>query len=426
MFDEEGGKKYTETVVISDSDKLKLLIELDAEINKIQDEDLLQEEILKGARYATNADAGSIYLVVGDHLHIRYSQNQTLQQRLPPGEKLMYSIFSFPINNKTISGYAAQTGELVNIPDAYQIPGDRPYSFNPQFDKLSQYHTSSILAIPLKINTGRVVGVLQIINAKTPEGEIRPFNSDDELVVSHYASSATMALQRAQLTRTIILRMIKMAEYRDPKETGPHVNRVAGFSTEIYERWATKKGIPKKEIERNCDIFRMAAMLHDVGKVGISDLILKKPSRFTEEEYAVMQTHTVLGANLFQDRQSEFDAMAADVALTHHENWDGTGYPGHVDPSTGQVLQRDEQGKPAGRRGEEISIWGRIVSVADVYDALTSRRVYKEAWGEEQVLEEMRKMAGTKFDPELVEVFFEVLPTIKQIAERYPDTRHET
>jgi response regulator RpfG family c-di-GMP phosphodiesterase len=144
-----------------------------------------------------------------------------------------------------------------------------------------------------------------------------------------------MVLQRAQMTRALLLRMIQMAELRDPKETGAHVNRVASYSVEIYEKWARSRSIKENEIQKNRDILRMAAMLHDTGKVAISDLILKKPARFTNEEYEIMKTHTYLGAKLFQDRQSEFDEVAAEVALTHHENWDGTGYPGHVDVETG-------------------------------------------------------------------------------------------
>jgi HD-GYP domain-containing protein (c-di-GMP phosphodiesterase class II) len=111
------------------------------------------------------------------------------------------------------------------------------------------------------------------------------------------------------------------------------------------------------------------------------------------------------------------------VALTHHENWDGSGYPGYVDidsPPDESVPQIETQK----RRGEDIPLFGRIVALADVYDALCSNRVYKEAWAEDQVLEEMKKMNGTKFDPELLEIFFEVLPNIKTIAGKYPDEPH--
>lgn len=163
-------------------------------------------------------------------------------------------------------------------------------------------------------------------------------------------------------------------------------------------------------------------MLHDVGKVAISDAILKKPARFSPEEFHVMQNHTIYGASLFQDAaNSPVDILARDIALTHHENWDGTGYPGWIDPSTGNVIKADEDGKPLGRRGEEIPLGGRIVAIADVYDALCSRRVYKEPWTEENVFNELKKLSGIKFDPELIEAFFEILPSIKQTKEQYPE-----
>jgi len=384
-------------------DQLRLLYELDVDLSRIQDLDLLLEEILRGARHTVNADAGSIYLVEANQLQIRYSQNETLQKRLPPGEQLMYSIFSIEINNKTISGYCALTGELLNIPDAYQIPPAAPYSFNPQYDKLSHYKSQSYLSLPMKTNTGSVIGVLQLINAHDDQGEIRTFTADDERLVTHFSTSATLALQRAQLMRTMILRMTRMAELRDPKETGPHVNRVAGYATEIYRRWAHHHNVPGKEADRLSDLFRMASMLHDVGKVGIDDAILKKPGKLDPTEYEVMKTHTNIGASLFIDTQSEFDSMAAQVAVTHHERWDGSGYP-------------------LGLAGNAIPLWGRITSVADVYDALSCHRVYKEAWPEDKVLAEIRSQSGRQFDPEVVEYFFEALPNLHQIFERYPDS----
>jgi HD-GYP domain-containing protein (c-di-GMP phosphodiesterase class II) len=383
-------------------DQLRLLFELDADLNRIQDLDLLLEEVLRGARQTANADAGSIYLVEADQLHFRYSQNDTLVQRLAPGEKLVYSIFSVGIDNRSIAGYCALKGTMLNIPDAYNLSKKLPYTFNPKFDKMGDYTTKSILSQPLKTNTGAVIGVLQIINARDADGRIRVFTPDDELLVSHFSSSATLALQRAQITRTMILRMTRMAELRDPKETGPHVNRVAGYATEIYRRWAANHGLAGKETDRLADLFRMASMLHDVGKVGIDDAILKKPGRLDPHEYDIMKTHTEIGASLFQDAQSEFDAMAAEVAATHHERWDGTGYPNSL-------------------AGEAIPLWGRITAVADVYDALSCHRVYKEAWPEEKVLAEIKAQAGRQFDPEIVGYFFEALPSLHQIFERYPD-----
>jgi HD-GYP domain-containing protein (c-di-GMP phosphodiesterase class II) len=166
----------------------------------------------------------------------------------------------------------------------------------------------------------------------------------------------------------------------------------------------------------------MAAMLHDVGKVGISDIILKKPGRFDDDEYRIMQSHTWLGARQFLDK-SELDLIAQEVALYHHENWDGSGYPGKIgDLFEADKYIRDVEERPEGLKGEEIPLFARVVAIADVYDALCSKRAYKEAWNEDEVLKVMKEESGNKFDPELIEAFFSVLPTLRSIKERYRDS----
>ncbi len=400
-------------------EKLNQLIRLDKELQRIQDLDILLEKILYNARQFANADAGTIYLREGTKLAFRFAHNDTKQKNLAPGKKLLYSVFTVDINKNSISGYVAATKKILNIPDVYKIAPDKPYSFNSSYDKQTNYKTKSMLTIPLLDNREEVLGVIQIINSLSEKGNIVSFNKEKELYVEHFANSASIALERAKLTRQIILRMISMAELRDPKETGPHVNRVASYAVELYECWAARQNLNQHTIERNRDLLRMAAMLHDVGKVGISDLILKKPSRFTDEEYAIMKSHTFIGSKLFTDKQSEFDEMASIVARTHHEKWDGTGYPGYIDTETGEASDNP----PRGLKAEEIPVFGRIVAVADVYDALCSRRVYKKAWAEEEVLEEMRKMAGTQFDPQIIDIFFDRLSNIKNIQHKYPDNK---
>lgn len=400
---------------------LQSIIKIDSELNQIQDLDLLLERILLEARRVVHADAGSIYVKEADRLVIKYAQNDTKQKELPPGQKLIYSVFSVPINEKTISGYAALTGHIVNVPDVYHIPSNAPYSYNTTFDRISSYKTTSNLAVPLMTADKRLLGVIQVINSRDSTGAIVPFGKEDELLISHFAANATVALQRAYMTRAMILRMIKMSELRDPKETGAHVNRVAGYAVEIYDRWAYRHSVSDAERDKTRDILKIAAMLHDVGKVAISDLILKKPAKFTPEEYEIMKAHTFFGARLFDDPQSPLDSVSADVALTHHENWDGTGYPGWINPMTGEAVKKNDEGKVLGRKGEEIPLGGRIVAIADVFDALSCRRVYKKAWAEQDVYDEIRNLSGTKFDPELVDVFFEILPSIKQIRELYPE-----
>jgi len=401
--------------------KLQELIRLDQDLQSIQDLDILLERILYNTRKFVTADAGTIYIRDGDVLVFSYAQNDTKEKELKPGQKLIYSVLTVDINDRSICGYVAGTKKILNIHDVYKLPKKSTFNFNSNYDKVSEYKTTSMLTIPLMTNAGDVLGVIQVINALDKDGKVIPFDTENELFALHFASTASMALQRAQLTRQIILRMISMAELRDPKETGPHVNRVASFAVELYERWAGRRKIPAKKIEKNKDLLRMAAMLHDVGKVGISDIILKKPGKFTDDEFEIMKTHTFHGATLFKSMQSEFDELAARVALTHHENWDGTGYPGNVDIETGKPLKTDKNGNAIPLKGEEISIFGRVVAIADVFDALSCKRVYKQAWEEADVLLEMKNLSGIKFDPELIEIFFEALEHFRNIRHRYPE-----
>jgi len=390
--------------MMTEREKIDLITRISLDINEVKDIDILLERILTNVRRFFNADAGSIYIKEGDSLKFSYSQNNTLQKRLPPGKKLIYNTFSIPINNNSIAGYVAKNREMVAIPDTYNLDDSVPYTFDSHIDEISDYRTCSMLTVPITNQRGDVIGVMQVINSQDDEGNIIPFHPSDESLIIHFATSAALAVERAQTTRNIILRMISMAELRDPKETGAHVNRVGAYSVEIYEEWARKKGLPPEEVEKQKDVLRMAAMLHDVGKVAISDLILKKPARLTMDEFEIMKTHTYLGARLFKDMQSDFDEVALEVALNHHEKWDGTGYPGHIDPVS------------------ELPMEGIIgLAVADVYDALCSRRAYKQPWDEDRVMEEMHSSSGNHFDPEVTEAFFSCIDILKSIANRYPD-----
>ncbi len=409
--------------MLTEKEKLDSLTRLGVELNQINDLDILMERVLTRARQFVNADAGSIYIRDNQWLHFTYTQNETLQNKLPRGAKLVYSTFKIPIDEKSIAGYVAATGQALNIPDVYRLEASLPYKFSKRFDQTAGYRTVSILTVPLTIATGDILGILQIINAQDENGNITTFTKADEKMMFHFAGIAAVALERAQMTRALILRMIRMAEMRDPKETGPHVNRVAGFSVEIYEQWALKRNLSQKEIDKSRDILRMAAMLHDVGKVATSDVILKKPDRLNDDEYQIMKQHTIQGARLFENRQSDFDEAAGIVALNHHERWDGKGYPGHVDLRTGMPLKGFElpNGEARGKKGKEIPLFGRIVALADVFDALSSRRSYKEPWDESKILKQIEMESGRHFDPELVEIFFNRLDVIRSIQARYQD-----
>lgn len=409
--------------MVNEKDKLREILDIGLEVTQIKDLDILLERILAKARHFTNADAGSIYIKEGHMLRFRYTQNETEQKRLPAGKKLVYSTFSIPVNNRSISGYVANTGETLNIDDVYHLDDGAPYSFDASCDRITSYRSRSMLSFPLRTRDSEIVGVLQLINARDKEEHIIPFEQNDEPYIMHFANNAAIAIERALMTRNIILRMIKMAELRDPMETGAHVNRVASYAVEIYEAWALQRNIDRSHIEQNKDILKMAAMLHDVGKVAITDLILKKPSRLDTYEYELMKQHTYLGAQLFSNQDTEFDKAAFLVTLNHHERWDGQGYPGHIDCLTGEPLQncRSPNGRPVGKKGDEIPLFGRIVAVADVFDALSSGRTYKQAWEEQRVIETMNKERGGYFDPEIFDTFISVLDIIRNIAHLYPD-----
>jgi HD-GYP domain-containing protein (c-di-GMP phosphodiesterase class II) len=320
------------------------------------------------------------------------------------------------INNDSIAGFAALNKQTLNIEDVYKLKGRVPYSFNRSFDDSSLYHTQSVLTVPM-IDQDKTIGVMQIINAKDAIGGIIPFSKEDELLVKMLADQASTSVERVRMTREVILRMVKMAELRDPEETGAHVNRVGTYAIEIYQYLAYKNHIPEKEIKRVKDILRLAAMLHDVGKVGINDAILKKTSRLDDNEFDEIKRHTLYGALLFQNSESrsDWDDMAAEIALNHHERWDGTGYPGHV-----TRISRDEPFS-TGKKQDEIPLTARIVALADVYDALMSRRSYKESWPEEKVLEHIRGEKHKHFDPDVVDAFVDIYDVIKAIREKYPD-----
>ncbi|MBK1720201.1 HD-GYP domain-containing protein [Thiocystis violacea] len=195
-------------------------------------------------------------------------------------------------------------------------------------------------------------------------------------------------------TRLEIIRRLGLAaEYRD-NETGLHIMRISLFARTL----AIQQGLD----ERRATLIMNAAPMHDIGKIGIPDYILLKPGRLDPEEWRVMQTHSAIGARMLSGHDSELLRMASRIALTHHERWDGDGYP-------------------QGLVGEAIPLESRIVAVADVFDALLSERPYKQAWPEDRAVAEIERLAGSHFDPAVVAGFLRVLPELREIRERYAE-----
>lgn len=191
----------------------------------------------------------------------------------------------------------------------------------------------------------------------------------------------------------IIRRLGRAAEFKD-NETGMHVIRMSWFSKFLAEQ------IGKDESW--CELLYNAAPMHDIGKIGIPDRILLKPGKLDNNEWKTMQKHTEYGAEIIGEHPSPLLQLAKEVAVTHHEKWDGTGYP-------------------LGLKQEEIPLASRIVAIADVFDALTSERPYKKAWSEQDAVNLLQSEAGKHFDPELVPKFIECLPKIREIQAKYKD-----
>ena len=193
--------------------------------------------------------------------------------------------------------------------------------------------------------------------------------------------------------KEVVFTMGAIGERRS-KETGNHVKRVALYS----ELLAKYYGLSEKETA----LLKEASPMHDIGKVAIADSILNKPARLTAEEYTKMQEHAILGYEMLKHSKRPLLKTAAIVAYEHHEKYDGTGYP-------------------RGLKGEEIHIYGRITAVADVFDALGSKRIYKEAWDNEKIFALFREEKGKQFDPKLIDIFFEHVNEFLEIKNKYSD-----
>lgn len=193
--------------------------------------------------------------------------------------------------------------------------------------------------------------------------------------------------------RETITRLARAAEFRDP-ETGAHIQRMAHYSALIARRLGQDEG--------HVAAILQAAPMHDVGKLGIPDYILLKAGRLTHEEFAVMKRHPVIGHDILKDSASRVVQVGAVIALSHHEKFDGSGYPN-------------------GLSGTDIPLEGRIVAVADVFDALTSERPYKRAWPMEQAISLLRIGRGTHFDPDCIDAFLRAWKDVVEIHKRFQD-----
>jgi len=262
------------------------------------------------------------------------------------------------------------------------------------------------LVLPIISNSGPV-GVFDFGSFDTGTFDAQEIGMCSMLVdqMSYSLENIRLVGELSQSRDAVIRGMALLAEIRDT-HIGGHLNRICELAELLAGRLIALPGF--HEVTREfVETIARAAALHDVGKVGIPDSILLKPGNLSEAEYEIMKSHTLVGAELLEGLRKSFGdfsmiSMGVDVAIGHHEWWDGSGYP-------------------RGRKGRDIPLAARILGICDVYDALTSNRVYKKAWSHEETEKTIREGAGRQFDTDLVDIFFRNLEDLFAVREKYPD-----
>ena len=343
---------------------LTTLIEVGKLLSSKLEVDSLLREITEQARRVARAEAASLMLLD--------EKRGELEFRIalgPAGEQVKR--FKVKVG-EGIAGWVAKTGEPVIVNNVKEDP-----RFREDIARAIDFPTRSILAVPLKVEE-RVVGVLEAIN-RVEEGG---FTSRDADVLMALGGQAAVAIQNARLYENLrrlffatIDALVEAIDARDPYTHG-HSRRVTDFALAIAEELGLTDG------ER--EALQIAALLHDVGKIGINDEVLRKPGRLSPEERKEVEKHPVVGARIIST--IELLKEIVPVVLHHHERFDGRGYPER-------------------KRMDEIPLLARIIAVADAFDAMTSDRPYRDALPDEKAVEEIKRQAGRQFDPKIVEAF---------------------
>lgn len=372
-------------------DELRFLNRLVRKIGSSLDTNEILETVVSGSLEAINAEQGVISLVgpAGDEERTiaRITAKAGGSERLPL--------------NPVVLGWMHihQQPLLLNEPRA-----DKRFSQLQWDDRIE-----SLLSVPI-ISRSELTGILTVFNKKGDGG----FTDQDQRLLSIIAGESVQVLSnarliereremhrvqerlRSELERSYMDTVEKLAravEYRD-NDTGSHLARIRRYCGVLAEGLK----LPPEQVR----LIVYASPMHDVGKIGVPDHILLKPGSLTEEEWKIMQTHTVMGAEILGGSEGEILQLAAQIALTHHERWDGTGYPN-------------------GLAGHEIPIAGRILAVADVWDAVRSSRPYKATCGVVKAKATMESLRGTQLDPQVLDAFFERFDDIVRIEQEIVD-----
>jgi len=345
--------------------QLKTLTELASLINSSFDQAEIRKRAIEATTRVLNAEAASLLLLDEATGELYFDVATGEKGRRVKQIRLKKGV--------GIAGWVAEHGTPLVIHDAQSDP-----RFFKNADKLSGFVTRNIICVPLKTKE-RIIGVLEGINKK--DGR---FDDSDLELTKTLSNYIAVAIENARLYSELKATFYATAEtltetieLRDPC-TGGHTKRVKHYSL-IIGRYL---GLSKDELES----LELAAILHDIGKIGIRDDILLKKGKLTEQEMLHMKMHSIYGAELLHSIKQLKEIVP--VVRNHHERYDGTGYPD-------------------GLKGDEISLMARILTVADSFDAMTTRRPYKKSISTEAALEELRRCSGTQFDPAVVEAFLQ-------------------
>ena len=364
--------------MLSADEKLNLLVEFGARISSELRLDKLLDIIAQQITRMLNVGRCTIFLKDGEQ--------KELWSKIAQGRGLEHTEIRLPLDGNSIVSTVARTGQSINLPNAYE---DERFSM--AVDMVTDFRTHTMLAVPLKNNAGKVLGVFQVAN----KADGKPFDKKDEGILLLLATLAASSIEIAKLYQDVhvaqletIYRLAVTAEYRDQQDTRAHLKNISIISYLL----ALALGLSKKHAE----LIKNASPLHDIGKVALADHILLKPGKLTPEEFEIMKSHTVYGGRILEGAHSKVLQMAHKMSLYHHEKWNGTGYP-------------------HGLKGEEIPLEARIITVADVFDALCVSRVYKKAWKTDDAYRYILGESGKAFDPRIVAAFKRIYASVRKL-----------
>lgn len=345
------------------NDTLTAVMELAALINSTLDAAEIRQRAIEAATTLMDAETGSLLLIDPERNELFFEVALGEQ-----GERLREVRMTL---DEGIAGWVARTGQAVIVPD---VRSDM--RFYPEADEKSRYVTRDIIAAPLRVK-GRILGVLEAMNKRHGQ-----FSGEDLTLFVSLANLVASAVDNANLYQELkttfygtALALAEALEKRDPY-TGGHTKRVWDYSRTI--------GRNLNLSNEDMDLLMLSAILHDIGKIGVQDDILRKEAPLTREEHLLMEEHTRIGADILR-HVNALEKVVPGV-LNHHEKYDGSGYPQQL-------------------RGEQIPLIARIIAVVDTFDAMTTDRPYRKALSRETALEELQRCRGTQFDPAIVKTF---------------------